>query len=93
MKKGFTYRKQQHFRLRNPDTTREAFFIARQKNAKKRRPAEKAARSMHETDPSCLQSPPYLQFSDVFLLFFRSITLFACSFRGACLPIVKKEFP
>jgi len=91
-KNCFIYRKQ-HFRLRNPDTTREAFFYRAAKNAKKGRPAEKAVRSMHETDPSYLQSPPYLQFSGVFCYFFSIYYTFRLFVRGAYLPIVKKGFP
>jgi len=75
---------------------RENFFLSHGKKTQKRgAPPKKAARSMHETDPSCLQSPPYLQFSGVFfLLFFCSIYYaFRLLVHSVCLPIVKKGFP
>lgn len=57
---------------------REAFFDRAAKNAKKRRPAEKVARSMHETDPSCVCSLPLIyNFPVFFLLFFFDLLYFS----------------
>lgn len=72
---------QEHFRLRNPGTTSFFFFYhATKKNTKKGVPcvekSARGARSIHETDPPCLQCPLSTIFPR-FLLFF---DLFASSF-------------
>lgn len=78
-KKDFTYRKQ-HFRLRNPGTTRS--FLSRDKKSKKRVASSK--KQVDTRNGSNVFAVSYLQFSGIFC-YFLIYNTFRLLVRDACI--------